>query len=341
MHLQIFKSATVKLTLVYIAILICICAFFSFNWYRFATNELNSALRRQSALIERLPNIEETDVLRSVLEAREDRLVEGKRNIARQLLGVNILLLVLGGTGSYFMAKRSLEPIELAHKAQARFTADASHELRTPLAAMQTEIEVALRDSNLTKQAAIGMLKSNLEEVSRLQSLSDGLLRLARQDGGSVTLMPVALQSIFAAVQDRTAKYAQQQGRSITFDQTAATVLADKVSITELLVNLVDNAIKYGRPDGKVRVTVAADQATVQISVVDDGIGMAESELHKIFDRFYRVDSSRSSQVRPGHGLGLSIAQNIAALHGTQITVASKIAVGSTFSFLLQRAAKT
>ncbi len=336
MKMHVFKSATVKLTFTYIAILVGICAFFSINWYRFATSELNEALRRQSAVIERIPDMEATGMMRSVLEAREERLKESKRNIARQLLGVNILLLLMGGLGSYYMAKRTLEPIEVAHQAQTQFTADASHELRTPLATMQTEIEVALRDASLSKHDAIAMLRSNLEEIARLQSLSEGLLRLARQGSDAVVLVPVSLDLIFKQVRHRIAPYAALKNITVQWPTSAPTVLADAVSLEELLTNLVDNAIKYS--DHAKSVTVSWQRIGGQciIRVIDQGAGIAKTDLPHIFERFYRADQSRTSQQRQGHGLGLSIAQSIARIHGAELSVVSELGKGSAFSFALR-----
>lgn len=334
-----FKSATVKLTLLYIGLLISICVFFSFNWYRVATHELDAALHRQSSMVELLPNIRGSDAVREIFQEREARLIEGKQNIARQLFGVNVILLILGGLGSYFMAKRTLEPIEVAHQAQARFTADASHELRTPLAAMQTEIEVALRDPALSIDEATTLLRSNLEELAKLGSLADGLLRLARYDTeGGLRLESVSLQSVFHDVYERTAKRAKLRKISVTYQETAAAVLAQPAGIVELLVNLVDNAIKYSPVKSTVQVAVRATKQQVVIRVIDSGVGIAPADIPRVFDRFYRADTSRTHNDATGHGLGLSLAQHIAHGHGTEIKVTSKIGKGSVFSITLQKA---
>ena len=338
MKLKMFTSATVKLTLIYMGILVIICTFFSINWYRFATSELDEALRRQSAIIERMPFIAETDSLRSVLQVREERLIEGKHNIARQLWGVNILLLLLGGLGSYYMAKRTLAPIEAAHQAQTRFTADASHELRTPLATMQTEIEVALRDTHLTQSEAVALLRSNLEEVARMRDLSTGLLRLASYDGQDLAFKTVAVKKLFDAVHKQTHSLATAKNISVNYTAGTYKIKGNGDSLIDLLQNLVTNAIKYCDEQTTVTVSAQSDKHDIVIMVQDEGIGIAAEDLPHIFDRFYRADSSRTKGDRGGHGLGLAIAQDIATRHGTKLEVSSVLGKGSQFFVKLPKA---
>jgi signal transduction histidine kinase len=336
-----FKSATVKLTAIYITILLGICAFFSVNWYTLATHELNQALRRQSSMVELLPNVRGSNAVRDILEEREARLVEGKRNIARQLFGVNILLIVVGGLGAFYMAKRTLAPIEKAHKAQARFTADASHELRTPIAAMQTEIEVALRDPKFTKSEAIGLLKSNLEELDSLTRLSDGLLRLAREKAnGHQPHNPINIQKLFEVVWSRTQKQAQMKRITLNFDKTSNIVHGQFDSLVELFVNLVDNAIKYSAEETTVNITAKMTKQGIKMSVKDQGIGIDTIDIPHIFESFYRADASRTGSKVQGHGLGLSMAQHIAKEHDTELKVTSVKGRGTEFSIVFPRIVK-
>lgn len=336
-----FKSATVKLTAIYITVLLGICAFFSVNWYTLATHELNQALRRQSSMVELLPNVRGSNAVRDLLEEREERLVEGKRNIARQLLGVNVLLIIVGGLGAFYMAKRTLAPIEKAHKAQARFTADASHELRTPIATMQAEIEVALRDAKLTKGEAVELLKSNLEELDSLTRLSDGLLRLAREKAnGQQSHTPIEIQKLFEAVQARTQKQAQLKRIALNFDKSSSIIHGQIESLVELFVNLVDNAIKYSAEDSTIDIAAKKMKQGIIISVKDHGLGIDTIDIPHIFESFYRADVSRTGSKVQGHGLGLSMAQHIAKEHGTEIKVISVKGQGSEFSIVFPRVVK-
>jgi signal transduction histidine kinase len=231
-----------------------------------------------------------------------------------------------------------MEPIEDALKAQTRFTADASHELRTPLTAMQTEIEVALRNKAITKAEAVQIIKSNLEEVVRLKSLSEGLLLLAQTSGklpeGSTTsLGPISKDAVL-----RLEKTAKAKKIGIKNSVKNLKVRGEQKSLTELLVILIDNAIKYSPSGAKVHIDSRREGKSVLVSVRDTGIGIKNTDLPRIFDRFYRADSSRSSAQAGGYGLGLAIAKKIAQAHSGSIEVRSAPGKGSTFTIVLPTA---
>src|SRR5690606_20680559 len=168
-----FESATIKLTVWYLIILMSVGLIFSIIIYQLATAEVDSQIgliqqklqRQADSLGVTLPDYGFTD-----LQARQ--LHQAKVSLFNNLFIMNLVLLGLGGVASYFMSRRTLEPIEQAHEAQSRCTSDASHELRTPLAAMKTELDVALRDKSLTKKEMHGLLASNLEEVDKLAKIS-------------------------------------------------------------------------------------------------------------------------------------------------------------------------
>jgi len=236
----------------------------------------------------------------------------------------NVAVLVIGGAASLYMARRTLGPIEQAMEAQARFTADASHELRTPLTAMQTEIEVALRDKNMSAQEGRELLASNLEEVNKLRSLSNGLLALANQDKENFVPKPVSTKTILNAATSRTAKAATQ--KQITIDNRAdnLSVHGDHDGLTQLFAILLDNAIKYSPVGTNIEITSTVKGSNAHISVADHGDGIKPEDLPHIFDRLYRADRSRSKEQIDGYGLGLSIAKKIVELHKGAIDVTSK-----------------
>jgi signal transduction histidine kinase len=173
-----FHSAALKLTGWYLAIIMTLSIVCSLALYNVSSTDLENNIRR------RLP-VSVNELLtpgdvRSLANLRDRQLDTDLSHLKDNLISFNILVLLLGGGASYLLARRTLEPIEQSLEAQKRFTSDASHELRTPLTAMQAEIEVAMRDPNLTKAQAKELLQSNLEEVEKLRSLSDGLLNLAQ-----------------------------------------------------------------------------------------------------------------------------------------------------------------
>jgi heavy metal sensor kinase len=217
-----------------------------------------------------------------------------------------------------------------------QFSADASHELQTPLTILKGEIEVALR-SGRTPEEYQGVLTSSLEEIERISRLVEGLLLLARADSGVLRMdhKPVAVHELVAEVAAQMQKMADDQGVSLHLEKlTPVTLCGDREQLFRLLLNLMDNAIKYTPAGGRVTVSLHADASQALISVTDTGIGLSEAEQAQIFTRFYRAAQARS-QSGGGAGLGLCIAQSIAEAHGGKIQVHSSPGQGSTFTVAL------
>jgi signal transduction histidine kinase len=250
----------------------------------------------------------------------------------------NVFVLIAGTGLSYWLAKRTIRPIQQALEAQTRFTADASHELRTPLSVMQTGIETLRRNPATTKQEALKLLDSNLEEVSKLRSLAEGLLQLARSNGKPLAMQPVAVGDIAGDAIDRVSGAAKSKRITVLNDVAEAKVLGDQGSLIELIVILLDNAIKYSEPDSLVTLASRKAGRLVELAVSDKGRGIAPQDIGHIFERFYRADKSRSNIDVEGHGLGLSIAKQIADAHKTEIKVVSTPDKGTTFIVSLQLA---
>lgn len=332
------QSATFKLTLWYLGIIMVLSVLFSAALYNESTSQLDAGVGNQRASIARLPLPREFEPRRTAfLEDLDAQLSDAHQKILLRLVALNMLTLALGGAASYMLARRTLRPIEDALEAQGRFTADASHELRTPLTAMRTEIEVSLRQKELSSTEARELLTSNLEEIAKLESLSAGLLRLARSDGGldpaAVTEVPVT--EIFSEATRRFQVLINQ--RDVTLDVTAGdeTVSGDRDSLIELIALLLDNAIKYSPTGSSIALTSQASGGFVRLAVADHGIGIAASDLPHIFDRFYRADRSRSKDKIEGYGLGLSIVKRIVDLHQGTIHAESEPDKGTTFRIKL------
>jgi signal transduction histidine kinase len=329
------RSAVLRLTVSYLAIIMVLSISFSVVLYGISSSELDRGFRHQSPYYGRLVP---PSGLPDFTQFREEELAAGQANLRSDLIAFNLGVLLLGGAASYALARRTLKPIEEAMEAQSRFTADASHELRTPLTAMQSEIEVALRDRSLTKQDARQLLESNLEEVGKLRALADGLLRLASVDAGELPTEPVWLDKATSEALRRVAAAAKAKRITIVNKVEHVAVAGDPPSIAELSVILLDNAIKYSKTGGSVTVTTHTQAKHVQLSVADTGHGIKAIELPHIFDRFYRADPARSKERVAGYGLGLSIARQIAQLHHGSIEAASTPGQGSTFTVRLPRA---
>jgi signal transduction histidine kinase len=320
--MKLFDTAYIKLTAWYVAIIMVISLLFSVWVYNQARSELAFGIGRVVEL-RQFGNGE----IRTVIN---DRLADSRNRLLGNLLLFNLFVLIAGAAGSYWLARRTMCPVEEAVEAQHRFTADASHELRTPLAAMKAEIEVGLRDRKLTKEEAIELLRSNLEEVDRLGNLADGLLALTQADK-TVQLAPVALEDVAGKVAKRLQPLADAKKITIKKDLTPVVVQAEEQALDKIIGILLDNAIKYSPENTEITLRTHQKDGHGYLEVQDQGIGIKASELPHIFDRFYRADISRTKQNVPGHGLGLSIAQKLADSLHAKLTATSTPGKGSCF----------
>ena len=224
--------------------------------------------------------------------------------------------------------------------ARRQLVADASHELRTPLAAMRAELDVALREAGRTDRER-AVMESLRDEVDRMSRTVDNLLTLARADSHQLELLrtDVDLRELADDVVTRLTTLAASAGVTLESDGPAVRVRGDGPRLTQALVNLVENAIKYTPGGGAVTVRTRAAPGEAAIVVRDDGIGIASADRERIFDRFYRADRSRSRE-SGGSGLGLAICWEIAVAHGGRIEVESEEGAGSTFILVLPAGAE-
>jgi two-component system OmpR family sensor kinase len=228
--------------------------------------------------------------------------------------------------------------LEASFRQVRQFSADASHELRTPLTVMKGETELALRRSRSAEDYKL-VLESGLEEIDRMTQIVDELLFLSRADLGEIAIesLPVKLGALVEDVQRQAIVLGREQGVQVTVGTVEpAVVQGDELRLRELLLNLVDNAVKYSRPGGKVEIVLVCQGAAVRLSVADQGIGLPSEDQARIFDRFYRSSAARAHAPK-GTGLGLSICKWIAEAHHGRIEVQSKVGEGSKFTVILPR----
>ena len=332
-----FQSATLRLTLWYLAIIMAISILFSVVIYSTSEHELRQSFHRESVIYQIGPGFRFNLNNGQSDTTLEELFDQAKSRLKLNLVIINAGILILAGGASYVLARRTLTPIEAALEAQGRFAADASHELRTPLTAMKSEIEVALRGKELSGGESRQLLESNLEEIAKLEALSTGLLRLAQQDGQTIAKLPVDLAAASAAAVKRLSAAATQQDVQIDNQIGDLTVGGDRDSIEELLTILLDNAIKYSAAKSTITLAATIRGQWASITVRDEGQGIKALDIPHIFDRFYRTDSSRSKHQIAGYGLGLSIAKKITDLHGGTIEAASRPGKGSVFTVKLPK----
>lgn len=231
---------------------------------------------------------------------------------------------------------KMLSRLEEAFERLRRFTADASHELRTPLTVIQSVGEVALQE-DLDPGAYRDRIGSMLEELSRMSRLVDSLLTLTRADAGAVTLRRSPLDAVRLAAQavEDMRPLAEEKRQELTmFVGEPVIVQADEATLRLALVNILDNAVKYTPADGAVAVGVRAREGQAVIEIADSGPGVPAAHAGRIFDRFYRVDQSRT-EVSGGSGLGLAIAKWAVEANGGRIGYEAREGGGSLFRVIL------
>lgn len=324
--MKLFHSATLKLTLWYLAILMTVSIAFSVAIYNISSQEFGRPLpaefrrnlRVDIALIE---------------EIRAQQIMEAKASLFARLLLLNLVTLGAGSLLSYYLARRSLRPIENALDAQTRFVSDASHELRTPMAVMRTENEIALRDKKPSVAALKSILLSNLEEVERLQLLTDRLLALSTEQD-----LPLTPFSIRTAVKDAVSCHelaAKQKKITLKTEMSDLMAIGHSETVCDIISILIDNAIKYSPEQSVITVSGGSSNRHALLSVSDQGQGIAEKDLPHIFDRFYRADEARSNSAAHGYGLGLALAKQLSELNGGELTVDNLKPHGARFTLML------
>jgi len=226
--------------------------------------------------------------------------------------------------------------LEKAFQRQKQFTSDASHELRAPLAVIEAESTLALQ-----KDRPSSDYRESLEIVSRearqMSSLVDKLLTLARADAGKEqwNFTEVDLGKLISNLSTDVEVLCQEKGLSFQLGQTQGLVVkGDEARLRELFMNLLDNAIIYTPAPGTVSISLRREGQMAVVAITDTGVGIPAEDIPFIFERFYRVDKSRS-RAEGGSGLGLAICRHIAEVHGGKIEVESQVGAGSTFSVWL------
>lgn len=247
---------------------------------------------------------------------------------------VSILIALFAGL---FLAKRALVPIQLSWEKQQQFIADASHELRTPLSVILVNLERLFRSPERTIEEESEHIMVSIQETRRLNKLVGDLLTLARSDSNELQILKqkVAMDELVQKSVHTFRQLAVVRGIEIETDiQQPLELNGDQERIQQLLVILLDNALKYSNEQGKIAVSCKREGQGITLVVKDNGIGIAKEDIPYVFDRFFRADKMRSRQT-DGTGLGLSIAKWIVDAHGGRIRVESEEGAGATFTVWL------
>jgi signal transduction histidine kinase len=262
---------------------------------------------------------------------------EMTEDLNRLLLGLGIggaVAVTLVGASGWWLARRSLQPIERSIEKLQQFTADASHELRSPITAIKTAIEVMQSHPERVHPADVKKLAIIAQATQYMTYLMDDLLLLVRHDNEAaqrVDLTLIPLHDLLEELVEGVRSKAASAGLTLHMEPLCKSwVLGNAVQLSRVFLNLLDNAIKYTPSGGTIHVSLRQQDETVLASVIDTGIGIELEQLPRIFDRFWRADQSRSRKAG-GTGLGLAIAQTIVEVHRGKIVVNSKLGTGSCF----------
>lgn len=241
---------------------------------------------------------------------------------------VGIFGLTAAGMVGFFLAERMLRPIRSAWQRQLEFVADASHELRTPLSVIQSNLGIVMEHTNESVTENLEWLNNAHGESRRLSKLVRDLLTLARSDSERMPIEreEVDLQDLILHIHELYETVADMRGILLRVDAPSShTILGDRDRLHQLLVILLDNAVKFTEPGGSIEISLKAQKYLVVISVTDTGLGIERENLRRVFDRFFTVDPARSrEQSSNGTGLGLAIARWIVDAHGGKISIDSE-----------------
>lgn len=337
MMTNMFASARIRLTLWYLLVILMITSTLSAIVYvRIADVLEQEYIRIEQRINQQMPQFGYQSRPNYGRRITLQDLDNAKRQIARQLMTINLVIVIIFAVAGYFFSGKTLKPIEEVHEAQKRFIGDAAHELKTPITALKTSIEVNLMDKGLSKQTR-NILEENLEDVQSLESLSQSLLRLAKVSDQNLVKTEVDFKKLTARAVEYMEAMAQQ--RDITIDlqrpRSKLMVMGDEGALFDLILIILDNAIKYSPSGSVIEVSLAKKKNLAELSVTDYGLGISPEDLPHIFDRFFRAEQSRTTQQARGYGLGLSVAQRIVEQQGADLSVISQIGSGSTFTITI------
>jgi two-component system, OmpR family, sensor histidine kinase CiaH len=337
-RINLFRSARWKLTLFYLGIIVLFNLVVTLSVRVYAEREFQRSNNAQRDEVRdwaihffELPG-RRSDVVIADIQQVQSEIV--REHLNQGLLVINLFAFAVGGILSYWFAGRTLKPIEEAHETQARFTADASHELRTPLANMRLENEVFLRQKVFTEQEARDQIASNLEEVQRLERLSNNLLALHQYGQTALSRSPTGVKQMVSEALSSIQAAADARNVTIDTELAPAKVLVHRESMVQLMDILLDNALKYGAVGGVITIIGEKRSTGYILAVKDKGPGLAAHDLPYLFDRLYRGDKARSAKVG-GYGLGLALAKEIAQANEATIIASNNPEGGARFEVQL------
>jgi two-component system phosphate regulon sensor histidine kinase PhoR len=304
--------------------------------------ELPDGSSQGKKLVEALRQVELVAAVRQVLPGGEE--VSGEVEVGtvrRRNFSVTAAPVKAAGANSAVLVLHDITELRRLERVRRDFVANVSHEFKTPLTAIQGFAETLLGgalDDTANRARFVEIIR---DHARRLARLTDDLLKLSRIEAGKMELelRPIRVQALVNGCVETARFKAEAKGLRIDvhLPDGIPPVRGDGAQLGEVLQNLLDNALQYTLPGGQIDVSASANGQGITFTVADTGIGIPESELERIFERFYRVDAARSREAG-GTGLGLAIARHIVDAHGGRLWVESAVGQGSRFHFRIAAA---
>lgn len=311
---------------------------------------MNPSLRKLFLIDSNPEGKKPLEVIRNTaVEEMVERIIKGKQHLATEEIVINTPEeKIFKVNGVPIMRNNRLEGAILVfhditelrrlEKIRQDFVANVSHELRTPISSIKGYAETLLEGALEDKDNAKEFISIIYQDSNRLASLINDLLDLSKIESGKLKMSFAAFDPVLLIKKAATVIENQAKAKSITLriniPQSLPKIKADETRFSQVMINLLDNAIKYASEGGIATISAKVVEKALQIDILDAGIGISEKDLPRIFERFYRVDKARSRELG-GTGLGLSIVKHIVSAHGGQVWVKSELGSGSTFSFTI------
>lgn len=330
-----FDTARLKLSVVFLVVLLLVSGVFSAVIYTQVTSEITKGYEMaEGRIVSSSAYNPSRKAIALTLLAHD--LEVAKDSVLLRLIFINIALLLSGFCAAYFLAGRAIAPLNEALLRQKRFVSDASHEIKTPLTVIKSEIEVALLDGSSSKKELTEVLESTLHEIQKIENLTNQFLALSRLENKNIKVKSekTNLNDLAHEVVATFNKIAKKEKIDLILDLDKANdfyVKTDKVLLAQVISIILENAIKYTPEGGKVYIKTQKGRVAT-ISIKDTGVGIPKESMPYIFDRLYQAETSRSFTRKKGYGLGLSIAKSLSELLNISIYAKSKEGVGTTFT---------
>ncbi len=318
---NLFFKARIRLTLLYVAMIVVLLLIFSQIIYISVSGNIKNNIEGDFA----------------TQNQQEIFVQKGIHNLQITLLLANAGILIVVGGLSFFLAGRTLSPIHNTLEQQKQFLSDASHELRTPLAILQTNMDVSLKEKSKGSKEYLE-IQNNREEVERMSSLLNELLLLSRLDASETvpSFENINIKEVIKDTLSRLEAYAATNRVKFIlseFPKGEIQTSGNKDLLSQAISNIIKNAIDYNRKNGSVFISLINRENKAVIIIRDTGVGIPSEHLSQIFNRFYKVEESRSEH--GGSGLGLSITKQILLKHSGGIVLESTPNKGTTATLLL------